>query len=110
MDKGVLKLVKVEGFYYRFSEEEQFNYICKVMSDFFRKQESVYGSVENFAKSFGNSRSMIINLEYKDEVEKKNEESDSIKDKYINLKNQVKNDRDMFNDTYVDNDKSLRLK
>lgn len=113
MDNGELRIVKVEGFYYRFSEEEQIKYLCTIMSEFLRKQENIYGTVENFAKSLGGNKSLVINLQF--EEKKEDSKVDSVKDKYIKLKEQVYkdkdyyNDRDFHNDPYIDSDKSLRL-
>jgi hypothetical protein len=71
--------------------------------------EKSYSSIEAFAKSLNGEKSIIINLEYQEKKKEKDIESKSIKDKYVKLREEVKNNRSLYDDPYVDNDKSLRL-
>ena len=73
--------------------------------------ESIYGNVEEFAKSLDGQKSVVINLEHDDEVknDEKEKESVSVKEKYAKLKEQVSRDREIFNDPYIDDNKTLRL-
>ena len=109
MENGNLRIVKVDGFYYRYSEEEQLKYLCCVMGEFFKNIEKSYSSIEALAKSLYGEKIIIINLEYQEKKKEKDIESKSIKEKYVKLREEVKNNRSLYDDPYVDNDKSLRL-
>ena len=111
LENGDLRIIKSEGFYSRYSEEKQKEILCAIMSEFFKKIESIYGNVEEFAKSLDGQKNVVINLEHDDEVknDEKEKESVSVKEKYAKLKEQVSRDREIFNDPYIDDNKILRL-
>lgn len=111
LENGDLRIVKTEGFYARYTEEKQKEFLCSVMIEFFKKIENTYSSVEEFVKSLDGQKSIIINLErvYEEKNDKKDVESKSIKDKYVKLRDEVKYNRSLYDDGYIDNDKSLRL-
>lgn len=107
MENGNLRIVKTDGFYSRYTEEEQMNILCSVMIEFFKKIGNTYDSVEEFAKSLNGEKSIIINLEHNDnkEVEKES----SVKDKYVKLRDEIKHNKELYDAPIDDNNKSLRL-
>ena len=107
MENGNLRIVKVDGFYSRYNENEQMNYLCSVMSGFFKKLENMYSSPEEFAKSLNGEKSIIINLEYDDE--KEDVKDASVKDKYVKLRDEIRHNKEIYEDPVVDDNKSLRL-